>query len=500
MPKLISKNTRKSRLVEPYGKKLPNKNDELLNMLENDDTKIELIAASSLSGFIFKISNNMKSYIMKIVVLTDVEKNYILKCMQLVPTLSRKKRKKITEIKKDFVYESEIQNFINNESKRGGRTPICPEVTYTKIYDNRLSEHFLELLRNKITSNTNNNNNNNTELNSVIECLQYYFNGLIRNTQDQYNKTHYKLGIILMPEIKNSITLGKVADEYLRIADNHIYPQIIYLFLIIGIINFDMHEGNMLVSNINGIITTRLIDFGKVDNLNIIEDSSFLYANEKIYINEIREKLKNDLDDIIFRTNNYPNIQQTKHNFILKTMNIINILSWIINKRKHNYENLLEHQMDWFVPVTSIDQFMIINYNLFKQNTETINRENLDMIINYLLQYNYNFIEDNNYFEAFEILKNNYVTISTGKNTYRTMPVEELTLSDYEIAREPLEEMPSWIDNNVQPKKCDENDDNCNTMGGKKSTKKNVTRKSIRKSSKKSNKKAIRKTNSVLGP
>jgi hypothetical protein len=422
---------------------------------------------------------------MKIVVLSDVEKKILGKCMQLVPSLNRRKRRKVTEVKKDFVYESEIQTFINNESKRGGRTPICPAVLYTKIYDNHLSQHFLKLLRNKTVT------NNNTEINSVIECLQYYFNEAFRNALDQYNKTHYKLGIILMPEIENSITLGKVADEELNIIDNHIYPQIIYLFLIIGIFNFDMHEGNMLVSNKNGIITTKLIDFGKVDNLNVIEDSPLLYANEKKYINEIRDTLKNELDNIVFKNDNIPNIEQTKHNFILKTMNIINLLSWIINKRKYSYENILEHQMDWFVPIDGIDDFMSINFNLFEQNMETVNSNNLSRIIYYLLQYNYNFVEDNNYLQAFERLKTNYVTIDTRSNTYRTMPVEELTLTEYKITKPPAEEMPVWIDNSIQPKKsCEDDDETCSIMGGRKKS----TRKSIRKTVHKSHKKTIGKS------
>lgn len=485
MPRSKASNTRDDRKYNPIK---PNPNDFLLNILENDNTVIDLISASSLSGFIFKISNNEKSYIMKIIVLSDVEKQLLGKCMKLLPSLSRRKRKKITEIKKDFVYESEIQNFINNESKRGGRTPICPGVIYTKIYDNHLSQHFLKLLRNKSTS------NNNTEINSVFECLQYYFSEVTRNTLDQYNKTHYKLGIILMPEIENSIVLGNVADAELKIADNHIYSQIIYLFLIIGIINFDMHKRNMLVSNKDGIITTKLIDFGKVDNLNKIENSSFLYANEKIYINGIRADLMNELNDIVFEDTT---TNETKHNFILKTMNIINLLCWIHNKREYNYENVLEHQMDWFVPVGSINLFKKLNYNTFKEKKETINFDNLNYEIKNLDLHNYNYKEDDNYVQAFELLKNNYVTINTKGNTYTNLPVVELTLTDYNMTKPPAEEAPMWIDNSVQLKKCEgnENDDaNCTIMGGKKSTKKNITRKYIRKSSKKSHKKAIRKT------
>uniref|UniRef100_A0A6C0E859 Uncharacterized protein n=1 Tax=viral metagenome TaxID=1070528 RepID=A0A6C0E859_9ZZZZ len=494
MPKLTSKKTRKSRLETPYSQDSTNKNDELLKILETGNTIIELISASSLSGFIFKIANNMKSYIMKIIVLTDVEKKYLLKCMQMVPSLSNRKRKKMTEIKKDFVYESEIQNFIHNESKRGGRTPICPEVTYTKIYDNHLSQHFLKLLRYKTTQ-----NNNNAELNRVIECLQQYFNEVTRNTLDQYNKPYYKLGIILMPEVENSITLDKVANGDLNITDNHIYPQIIYLFLIIGIINFDMHEGNILISNENGVITTKLIDFGKVDNLKNVENGVFLTANEKTYINEIRKTLNDELHKIAFdtTTNN-----ETKHNFIMKTMNIINLISWIINKRTKgvHFSTPEGHQMDWFEPIKDVSEFMYTYHNYYKQNINTINANNLNYIINLLLNYDYYNDSQYKYVNSFELLKNNYITESTRSNTYRNVPVVELTLSDYNMTKELDGEMPERSTNSVQPEQCaNENNITCAISGGrKKSTKKNITRKSIRKPIhrpiRKSQKKIIRKS------
>ena len=543
MLKAKSKNTRKSRLAEPYGEELPTKNDELLKMLENNDTEIELISTGSLSGFIFKISNNGKTYIMKILVLTDTEKQLLENCMDSIPSLIKEtnkkfkdkntgemfsklftKRNKFTELKKGFIYESEIQNFIYNESTRGYRKPICPAVSYTKIYDNALSIHFLKKMREKTTATEDvlingvlynprkpeytEINYRFNEKNGVFNCLQYHL-----------SNPEYKIGIILMPEFENSITLSKIPDDELHMALNSIYPQIIYLFLIIGVINFDMHQGNILVSIVNEgpppkgsrissspdvnakeskIITSKLIDFGKVDNLNKIEDSSFLYATEKEYINGIRADLMNELIEIVFPKKNIVT-QQTKHNFILKTMNIINLLCWIHNKREYNYENVLEHQMDWFVPVGSINKFMASNYNIFKQKTETINSKNLDSEIKNLDLHNYNFNEENNYVQAFELLKNNYVTINTKGNTYTNLPVVELTLTDYNMTKPQAEEAPMWIDNSVQPKKCEgnENDDAmCTIMGGKKSTKKNITRKSIRKSSKKkSHKKVIRKSN-----
>jgi hypothetical protein len=490
MPKSKASNTRDYRKYNPIEQK---QNDFLLNMLENGNAIIELISVYSKMGFIFKLSYNGKSHIIKIMVLSD--SIYLLsKCMQIVKSLKDKKSYKVTQIENDFVYESEIQNFINNQSKRGDRTPICPEVIYAKIYDNRLSEHFLSLLEKKTTS------NNNTEINSVIECLQSYFNQTFRNFLDRHSKPQFKLGIILMSEIENGIESDKISNNNnnLIIVDNHIYSQIIYLFLIIGIINFDMHKGNILVSGLGTEnIETQLIDFGESVYLDNIEtqlidfgesvyldnnvDDSYLYASEKKYINGKRQYLKYELDNIVFpkktTTITEAKIAEAKINFIMKTMNIINLLAWIVNQRKRNYKYVLEHQMDWFVPVDIVTTFMETSIDIFKKKEATINSDNLDDIITNLI--NNNFVANNSYLQAFKLLKNIYKTENTRNNTYRNEPVTELTFDDYKnYMKKTMVDTGMSIDNSVQTKKCEGNENNdaiCTIMGGrKKSTKKKI--------------------------
>jgi hypothetical protein len=508
MSKVPSIKTKTDRQYNPIEQK-PKPNDFLLNILENGNATIELISVYSKMGFIFKLSYNGKSYIMKIVVLSD-SKYLLSKCTQMVESLKDKKSYKVTQIENDFVYESEIQNFINNQSKRGGRTPICPEVIYAKIYDNRLSQHFLSLLK-----------NNNTEINSVFECLQYYFNQRFRDDQDNNNKPHFKLGIILMSEIENGIVFANVSvnNNNSIIVDNHIYSQIIYLFLIIGIINFDMHPGNALVSGLEtGNIETQLIDFGESVYLDNNVDDSYLYASEKIYINEIRQDLKKELDNIVFpkkttTITTITTIEEAKINFIMKTMNIINLLAWIVNQRKRNYKDVLEHQMDWFVPVGIVTIFMKTSIYIFKKkeatinsatiNSATINSKNLGNIITNLM--NNEFVANNSYLKAFELLENIYKTKNTRNNTYRNEPVTVLTFDNYnKNIKNTIVDTGVWIDNNVQSvqsKKCEgnENDDaTCAISGGrKKSTKKNITRKCIRKPIRKSQKKIIRKSKKI---
>jgi hypothetical protein len=123
---------------------------------------------------------------------------------------------------------------------------------------------------------------------------------------------------------------------------SHVYSKIIYLLLIVRIINYDMHEGNILIKNDD----VTLIDFGKIIKFIIQsnDDSNPFTKNEKEYVN----KLINDLIEEFFKINSpTPRNEQIdddlkkkeKTNFILKTMNIINLLCWIANQRIFNKIN-----------------------------------------------------------------------------------------------------------------------------------------------------------------
>lgn len=114
------------------------------------------------------------------------------------------------------------------------------------------------------------NSNSSIEIKGVIACLLYYFNNEFYNEEEPY---FFRLGIILMDEIPKCVTFYEFTydnnnnDNDKNLAYSYIYYQLIYLFLIIGVINFDMHMDNALVYSDNGTIKTTLIDFGKGDNL-----------------------------------------------------------------------------------------------------------------------------------------------------------------------------------------------------------------------------------------
>ena len=473
--------------------------DKLFKILKITD-KLELVSASSLRGFIFKVTTiekPQKSYIMKIVVLAP--KNFsssisLTDCTNTVNSLQE--QKKLTETEKNFKDESEIQNLIYSESRRGGRNPLCPRVWYSVIYKCNISKDFLSLL------NSNNNNNNiekqtwlgwlrglnpfmpNPEITSVINCLLYYFT---RKFIDANEKEYFfRLGIILMDEIPKCVTFYKFTHDNnnskndKNLAYSNVYYQLIYLFLIIGKINFDMHRDNALVYlDNNNIIKTTLIDFGKVDDLNDL-NIKYLTVDEKRYINELRMDLRVELHSMIFpkrkrkqkRKYNHMEIQENdleneldnelennlenelenelenvfkiskkdKINFIMKTMNILNIICWVVNRRDYNYEidKPTVHQMHWFKPTQDVIAYMNNTSNRMQYDEdndgnpieyehESIDEDNGKMtnLIDTLMSKKDYTNTDGIPEESFNILATEYPTSDTDLDRYTIPQIEE---------------------------------------------------------------------------
>ena len=483
--------------------------DKLFEILDKTD-KLELVSASSLTGFIFKITTNEvkpKSYIMKIVVLApnDTDNRISLfHCIDTVPPLNNEK--KITETEYDFRYEEKIQKYIYHNSIAGNRAPICPKVTHSVIFGKNISNDFLTLLLNTIE------NSHNSEAKSVIDCLLFYFNK--KSTNDSF-----RLGIILMDEIPNCVTFydfihnnknSEIDKNNKIMAYSYIYYQLIYLFLFIGKINFDMHMDNALVYSDNNTIKTTLIDFGRIDDLNDPNNNGYLLPYEKTYINTIREQLTSELFIIMFE--DYGNIdpeyknldekhlaiyqKQSKINFIMKTMNILNIICWAVNRRDYDYgiDRPTVHQMNWFKPIPEVIAYMKdisnrIDYddddNEYEYESIDEKNENMKNIIeNLMKKTEYDINASANPEVSFDILEENTKTISTKNMNPKYAPIAEIGTTV--IKNEPV--CKNYDD--------DGDDDMCVIMGGRKTRKSKRKYKAISysKSGKKSKIKPKRKT------
>jgi len=307
-----------------------------------------------------------------------------------------------------------------------------------------------------------------SEIDSVIKCLSIYSTNKFFDEKKQ--GYFFRLGIILMDEIPETVTLGDFIHYYkynnddddddddggdddnnednINSAFSNIYYQLIYLFVIIGVINFDMYMENALVYHLKNKpndIKTILIDFGMSSGLTNMSDDNFLTVDEKMYINEIRDKLIKEFDIILHpikRRRSYKAGEQeeedieknkSKINFIMKTMNILNILCWAIYRRNDNDTNKTIHQMDWFEPIQEVTDFMnqtelkfLDDNDRFGYEFELIkNGERIDILINYLIEKKDYTPDDGIPLKAFDILESSYKTISTDNNIYVMLPIEE---------------------------------------------------------------------------
>jgi hypothetical protein len=470
--------------------------DKLFEILAKTD-KLELVSVSSLTGFIFKVTTNEvkpKSYIMKIVVLepNNTDKRISLsRCIETVPSLNNEK--KITETEKDFRYEGEIQEYIHNKSIISERQSICPSIDYAVIYKKNISNDFLTMLKN--INNTNNTqsgfnilSNSSPEIKEVIDCLLFYFTNKFNN--EKREEYFFRLGIILMDEIPNCVTFydfihnnknSKIDNDDKKLAYSYIYYQLIYLFLFIGIINFDMHMDNALVYfdiKDDGKIKSKLIDFGKVDNLNDRDSNKYLSSGEKDYINTIRNSLNEKVLNIMFPKKEYYT-DQDKINFIMKTMNIINIICWAVNRKKYNYNRPTIHQMDWFKPIPKVIEYMVNSITNDVNSDNTVNTDkSIDgdpmkaLIKNLMEKTDYSTTDINNVDpkKSFDILERNTKTISTNNMNLKYREIKEI---DSNVIKSDPECKKYGDDDNGD--EINDNDGICVIMGGRK------TRKSKRK-------------------
>jgi hypothetical protein len=415
--------------------------DELFELLDKTD-KLELVSVSSLTGFIFKITTNEvkpKSYIMKIVVLAPNEQAKSISladCTKNVKSLQN--RKKITETEKDFKYEGEIQKYIHNKSIIGERQSICPSVDYAVIYRIDIANDFLTLLKNNINILS----NSSSEIKEVIDCLLFYFTNKFNN--EKIEEYFFRLGIILMAEIPNCVTfyefthnnkISEIDKNNKIMAYSYIYYQLVYLFLFIGIINFDMHMDNALVYfdiKDHDKIKSKLIDFGRVDDLNDNDNNNYNYLSpgEKAYINHIREELKEELFDIMAYNPHFDK-KQSKINFIMKTMNILNIICWAVNRRDYDYgiDRPTVHQMNWFQPIPKVIAYMEDSIKNHVNYDKSIDGYKMPEIIGFLMvgrSYITNDIKNVDPEVSFDILEKNTKTISTKNMNLKYIPIAEI--------------------------------------------------------------------------
>jgi len=265
----------------------------VMDMLSSPGSKLSLLTYSSLYGFMFVLdvpkedsnyiglnstytifNKTITSFILKFTVITD-------KSVKLTPF---HRNQKMSETKPSFESEASIQQTAWERSVVGGREEICPSVANLGFFDNNESKLLLRGLHHKTSS-------DDKQSITWVEYMMRYVNRRVTATNiltyllDEVTNHTYGIGIIVMPNIQNSVTLhaflsAKKEDnlafygvpvfeddkEYVKKVT---VSKILRLFVDIGVVHLDLHKNNILVyySTETHQFKVLLIDFGRASDI-----------------------------------------------------------------------------------------------------------------------------------------------------------------------------------------------------------------------------------------
>ena len=169
---------------------------------------------------------------------------------------------KSSETMDSIFSESKIQQDVSLDSILGGSNEVSPPVTSFAIFDVAQSAEFLSILKNKALSQSG------RERAELIHAIEYLRPIIMDNS--------YKLGVIAMPRILNSIPVAQIqiSDDKLRIET---IVSVVRLVVIDKAFPFDLHTNNRLyVSDATNPINNRivLIDYGRTSGLRPDDDDN----------------------------------------------------------------------------------------------------------------------------------------------------------------------------------------------------------------------------------
>jgi flagellar biosynthesis GTPase FlhF len=308
-----------------YNKEAPFK--LFMKMVNNPTCKISKIAYSSLKGFILKLDIDRPSnldkidaiapflglniqktkydvpvytLVIKLVILSSKETN-----MRKYISLDRETFNKQTDIYSDFEKEAKTQSEIYKNTINKGE-PVCPSlVAIAKMTEMSISLEFLRLLKEKCGTNT-----------EAENMVSYVMNEM------QYN-TSYQLGVIVMESASEYKTIHSflngegILNRYTKNSQYDVLCQLLFMIIRLleetGYIHCDLHLNNAMVKYDGNKIVMRLIDFGRVVNVDeksiplIIDDEIKFIIDNEINYNESKgfgpfSRLKQYFD-MLFATN-----------------------------------------------------------------------------------------------------------------------------------------------------------------------------------------------------
>jgi serine/threonine protein kinase len=249
----------------------------VLQMLHSGSARVRLLTARSLKGFMFVLDvdplhsvyktfrhigqGSITSFIIKIVIITQ----------QPNTTLSYYGRhEKKSESKETFLSEARMQQNVWLESVTGGRPEFTPSVANLALFDDNTASYICISQIYSIVD---------TRDSNTLYCLEYL--------KSMFGNRDNSLGILLMPNIESSTTLGDYLDnppatispqsDKITVLGNTI-SNILRLFIMHKVIHLDLHAENSLV--VPSTKKSFIIDFGTATNLSEPGDI-YLSANDK---------------------------------------------------------------------------------------------------------------------------------------------------------------------------------------------------------------------------
>jgi len=285
-----------------YNKESPFK--LFMKMVNNPTCKISKIAYSSLKGFILKLDIDRPSkldnidaiapflglniqktkydvpvytLVIKLVILSSKETN-----MTQYISLDRERFNKQTDIYSDFEKEAKTQSEIYKNTINKGE-PVCPSlVAIAKMTERSVSTDFLRILKEKCGYKT------------EAENMVYYI------IKELLMQSSYQLGVIVMESASEYKTIHSflngegILNRYTKNSKYDILCQLLFMIIRLleetGYIHCDLHLNNAMVKYDGNKIVIRLIDFGRVVNVDeksiplIIDDEiKFIIDNETNY-------------------------------------------------------------------------------------------------------------------------------------------------------------------------------------------------------------------------
>lgn len=234
---------------------------------------------------------NVNSFIIKIVIITDGLIEY---------RLGERSDKK-TETFTDFLKESRVQQQIWKDCIKQGLPEFTPSVANLSIFDNSQSQFFLNLLLSRNNELFPPKDYKPTQINVLISAVIAI---LTKNTQSN-------IGVLLMPDITNTITLGTYLENNKQYIDKiqkayvNTIVNVLRLYLFHDIIHLDLHSGNVLISRDENA-SSFIIDFGYITNSESKQKSELNQKSESNNNNPKRKRSerKEDLDTVLDKDKN----------------------------------------------------------------------------------------------------------------------------------------------------------------------------------------------------